>query len=505
MISASAAGTLTPREIDTILAHELAHHRRRDPWLNLVQLVVAAFWWFNPVIWMLIRTVRKTREDCCDDLVLSTNIADNSAYSGILVHAADNLTGRERMLPALGFADTFHPLSRRLRRIMDTTLRRPPKLSLGGLLTILILSCLALPGLRVVEADREPSTTLDANLVAYYPFDGDAKDHSGNDNHGVVSGTTLTTDRFGNPDSAYLFDGLDDGIEVPHSKSLDIDREVTFSVWVNLADVHRTPVFVSKGVWQQSGYIFQIYRGRVRFAITGLSDLDAVGRDAGESPGWPSFGFYDELYVDPPSAGGSRRYRYSVLDAGQPSAGKWQHFAATYGSDEMRIYVDGVLAGSRKVSGRPIPSAAPLLIGCYRHENNPDDPFRGAMDEVRVYNRALSAAEVQALNDMRKAQPCDRVTMGNGDRVSGEILNDDLTIKTPYASLTFESGEVARIVFDPPGTNKVRLYIRSGDVLMGTLQDAKIRIKPDYSREVEIDMSKVREIQMRTAPLPRQQ
>jgi hypothetical protein len=40
---------------------------------------------------------------------------------------------------------------------------------------------------------------------------------------------------------------------------------------------------------------------------------------------------------------------------------------------------------------------------------------------------------------------------------------------------------------------------------MGTLQDAKIRIKPDYSREVEIDMSKVREIQMRTAPLPRQQ
>ena len=49
---------------------------------------------------------------------------------------------------------------------------------------------------------------INSGLVAYYPFNGDAKDYSGNNNHGVVDGPVLTTDRFGQDNSAFRFDGI---------------------------------------------------------------------------------------------------------------------------------------------------------------------------------------------------------------------------------------------------------------------------------------------------------
>lgn len=55
----------------------------------------------------------------------------------------------------------------------------------------------------------QQSTSVEQGLVAYYPFNGDVRDESGNGNHGMANGAALTTDRFGNPNSAYSFDGVD--------------------------------------------------------------------------------------------------------------------------------------------------------------------------------------------------------------------------------------------------------------------------------------------------------
>jgi len=102
---------------------------------------------------MLIRATRKAREDCCDDLVVGMNLADNSTYCGTLLHAASGMAGRVQLRTALGFADKFHPLGRRLRRIMDTTLRPSPDLSLTGLLVVFVLGLLLLPGVHVGASD----------------------------------------------------------------------------------------------------------------------------------------------------------------------------------------------------------------------------------------------------------------------------------------------------------------------------------------------------------------
>ena len=74
---------------------------------------------------------------------------------------------------------------------------------------------------------------LSDGLVAYYPFNGNANDESGNGNNGTVHGATLTTDRFGNANKAYYFNGVNSFIEVSDSSTLDIPINLTFSVWIN--------------------------------------------------------------------------------------------------------------------------------------------------------------------------------------------------------------------------------------------------------------------------------
>ena len=73
---------------------------------------------------------------------------------------------------------------------------------------------------------------LNSGLVAYYPFNGNADDESGNGNNGTVNGATLATDRNGNADSAYSFDGNDDSVEVTDLREIDITA-FTASLWIN--------------------------------------------------------------------------------------------------------------------------------------------------------------------------------------------------------------------------------------------------------------------------------
>ena len=75
--------------------------------------------------------------------------------------------------------------------------------------------------------------TLDSGLVAYYPFNGDARDRSGNGNDGIIKGARSTSDRFGNPRSALLFERVTDSVIVPPSSDFDFsdERASTISCW----------------------------------------------------------------------------------------------------------------------------------------------------------------------------------------------------------------------------------------------------------------------------------
>ena len=84
-----------------------------------------------------------------------------------------------------------------------------------------------------------PSYIPQDSLVAWYPFNGNANDESGNGNNGSVNGATLTTDKDGNEDSAYSFDGMANEIIISHSDEMNSD-EMTISVWFFLSNKLKT-------------------------------------------------------------------------------------------------------------------------------------------------------------------------------------------------------------------------------------------------------------------------
>ncbi len=75
-----------------------------------------------------------------------------------------------------------------------------------------------------------PSNIPTEGLIAYYPFNGNANDESGNGNDGTVYGATLTTDRFGNKNAAYVFDGIDDYIWLGNKAEFKPEK-ITIAAW----------------------------------------------------------------------------------------------------------------------------------------------------------------------------------------------------------------------------------------------------------------------------------
>ena len=111
---------------------------------------------------------------------------------------------------------------------------------------------------------------LGDGLMAYYPFTGNANDSSGNENHGTVNGATLTTDRLGNANSAYSFDGEDDYIKVPNSQSIDVaGNTISIAAWA----------YCTGSV--SSGYIVDKYRN--------IYNLSLVDSPAASADGTPRF------------------------------------------------------------------------------------------------------------------------------------------------------------------------------------------------------------------------
>jgi len=197
-------------------------------------------------------------------------------------------------------------------------------------------------------------------LVAAWGFNAGtgtvAADSSGNANNGTVNGATWTTaGRFG---SALTFNGTSNTVVVPDSNSLDVTR-VTISAWV-------FPT-VAPSDWRS---IVMKERG------TGVAwYLEA----SSSSTNRPATGLWvtneQVLY------GGTRL-----------TANAWTHLATTYDGTTHRLFVNGTQVASRAQTGNLVTTTSPLRIG----GNVFGEFFQGRIDEVRVYNRALSQAEIQA-------------------------------------------------------------------------------------------------------------
>lgn len=147
LLPVSLATQLTPDELSAILSHELAHLRRFDLIVNLLQRIVESLLFFHPVVWWISRQISTERENCCDDVATATGL-DNVQYASALLRMAELCLPkyRERFAQQIGAlsATGTHPsqLSRRVERLL--TMHGTPRLRISHFLFRVILSLLVL-------------------------------------------------------------------------------------------------------------------------------------------------------------------------------------------------------------------------------------------------------------------------------------------------------------------------------------------------------------------------
>ena len=215
----------------------------------------------------------------------------------------------------------------------------------------------SIPALLTVN----PLPTCDAvpsGLVDWWPGEEDASDRTGA-NNGTLQGTASFG--IGEVHEAFSFDGTSGFVSIPNSPSLDsFTSAITVEFWMNSARLTANPTWAGL-----------VCKGNDSWRVMGTSEGNTV---------YAAFNG-----VTPVDLFGNR----NVND------GQWHHIAATYDGSTMSIYVDGTLDASQSASGVINQNTLPLDLGA--NSGSPGLMFSGLIDEVSLYNRALSSDEIAAI------------------------------------------------------------------------------------------------------------
>ncbi|MHB1423140.1 MAG: M56 family metallopeptidase [Gemmataceae bacterium] len=160
LLPADLLAGLSDEQLDTLLVHELAHLRRRDHWVRVLEFVVLGLYWWHPVVWYARRELREAEEQCCDAWVVSTLPGAGRTYASALLDTLDFLSTTPAAVPPLASGlSHIADLKRRLTMIMRGN--TPRSLTWPGCLAVLTLGMTFLPMLPSLQG--EPPTREDPN------------------------------------------------------------------------------------------------------------------------------------------------------------------------------------------------------------------------------------------------------------------------------------------------------------------------------------------------------
>ncbi len=210
--------------------------------------------------------------------------------------------------------------------------------------------------------------------LGWWPGDGNANDIQGTNNGALHNGATFS--EAGKWRQAFEFDGLDDFVEIPGSQNLPITNAITVEVWIlpTLTNGGRT---IASKLKNETGWFFGVTDGQLRVAING-------GGYGGGPSGAAFFAYTTNAII---------------------SASAWTHVAFSFdaGTQTTRFFVNGVEMGLAYypafavVPGFPLDQLPIILGSSYRAFAPNAEYFAGLIDEVRIYNRALSPLEIKYL------------------------------------------------------------------------------------------------------------
>ena len=208
--------------------------------------------------------------------------------------------------------------------------------------------------------------SISQGLVAWYPLDGNASDISAQGNHGVNHGATPTLDRHNRVSHAMLFNGTNAYIEAAYNSSISTSI-FSYSLWAKPTE--NTSFHGSPLTFRNDGKGFILYKDPSNIWSYWIGNGD-----------WVSMGT-------------------------QTISHTWTSLAFTYDGSIFKAYQNGTLVTSRTQNYQANLSK-PLRIGAgYTESTTPNYYFKGAVDEVRIYNRSLSAGEISTLFNTESSPP----------------------------------------------------------------------------------------------------
>lgn len=241
------------------------------------------------------------------------------------------------------------------------------KAFLGGGLLLLF----TLVGHAVAQTCVQPPD----GLVSWWPGEGNANDIIDGNNGTLQQDATFAAGRVG---QAFSFDGLNDYVEVPDSANLNITGAITLDAWIKTSGTNDFSGIVGKilPVEPRTGYLLNV-------------DSNSKFR-------------CDIIRARPPQG--------TVVSITSVEDSNWHHVACTYDGATVKVYVDGNFEASVSYTDGIGVNNEPLRIG--RDPGlAPNRDFNGLIDEVEVYNRALTDAEIQAIFNAGSAGKCKAATV----------------------------------------------------------------------------------------------
>jgi hypothetical protein len=225
--------------------------------------------------------------------------------------------------------------------------------------------------LKASEKQKVIDSDINRDLMLYYPLNGDASDASGNGNNGTIHNVKLVENRFGEFNSAYSFNGRDSWITIPTSPSLNPKDQLTISLWLKIDGYSNawSPI-IHKG-----GPVKPEHRNR-EYALWLNNQNKMYFASSGDNKG------------------------QAVCEINIPNDQKWFHYVSVVDrrAHEVNIYLNGkkIKTGKDSYSSFTCNNSA-IMIGHTEEQNASYSPFKGVIDDVRIYNRALSPEEVEYL------------------------------------------------------------------------------------------------------------
>jgi Concanavalin A-like lectin/glucanases superfamily/HYR domain len=284
------------------------------------------------------------------------------------------------------------------------------------------------------------------NPIAYYKFDDNATDNSGNNNHGAIRGLVKpTTDRFGNPCGAMLFDGQSGFIEVPSSPSLESPSfALTIALWYKLSDVPGAAKWltaVCKGLGNSELQNPQ-YRLQVQQTPGLVSTICRNGIGSSTISINTAFTKCDDNYF---------QHSFEVSN--------WCFYAITYDGTKVSAYMNDTKVFEQAYYGNFVSNNSPLHIGL--DEPGLTEYFAGSLDDLRIYAAALTENEIMNLyNDQRgTSTEQEAFTFESPDNIRAYVPTSGCSVavnfKEPVASslcgrvtVAQTSGQVSGSLFD---------------------------------------------------------